>query len=73
MNNIRRKEIKKVVTAIEDLLDKLEELKDEEQEYIDNMPENLQMSDKAMEAESNVETMDDAISDIKEALDNLWF
>ena len=40
MNKIRRKALEEIRTKIEDVKSDLEMLRDEEQEYIDNMPEN---------------------------------
>ena len=53
MNKIRRKKIQEIKDQIEALKTSLEDLRDEEQEYMDNMPENLQGSvryDRAEEA-----------------------
>lgn len=71
MNKERRKAIEKLAAEIQliqledsraklsDAKDTLESLRDEEQEYIDNMPENLQGSDKHSNAEEAVRCMED--------------
>ena len=69
MNKQRRARIKEVVDQISVLCQELEELRDEEQEYIDNMPENLQCSDKYEIAEEAVSNLDSAIDNITEAID----
>lgn len=49
---------------LSDLKDAIENLKGEEEEYKDNMPENLQQSDKYYAAEAAVDAMDSAISEL---------
>ena len=57
MNRIRRKNLQSIIDKLEDLKSSLEELQEEEEDYRDNMPENLQGSeryDRADEAASNI-------------------
>ena len=61
MNKQRRADIEQAKSL-------LEGARDEEQEYYDNMPENLQASDKGEAAENAVSNLDEAISAIEEAL-----
>ena len=46
MNKTRRGEIQKIMDKIEDLKEEIEAIQADEQEYIDNMPENLQGSER---------------------------
>ena len=71
MNKQRRKAIEDVTGKIRDLLTDLECLRDEEEEYKDNMPENLQGSEKYEKAEECVYGLGEAIDDIDRALDNI--
>jgi len=76
MNNTRRKEIKVLKEKIQSFLDeelngKAEELRVEEEEYKDNMPENLQESEKYSVAEDNEEHLSNAYDSIDEAYDSL--
>lgn len=71
MNNDRRKalgklaeEARELAGKLSDLKDAIENLKGEEEEYKDNMPENLQQSEKYYAAEAAVDAMDSAISDL---------
>lgn len=67
MNNVRRKNIQEAIKMLEDAKDILQECLEEEEEYRDNMPENLQGSekyDKADEAVSNLELAIDTIDDV---------
>lgn len=86
MNNVRRKALRKVLDSISDvrfMLDEelksaLEELRDEEQEALDNMPENLEGTERyesienALELlESAYENLDNAVCTLEEAEDNI--
>lgn len=69
MNNARRKEIQKLSTdladlqgKIQDIANQLESIKDEEQEYYENMPESLQGGDKGDRAQEAVSSMEDALA-----------
>lgn len=74
MNKERRKEINALAAKLEelaglltDIKDSVESIRDEEQEYFDNMPESLQGGDRGMvaeEAASNLEQAMDALEDI---------
>lgn len=68
MNNTRRNEIKKVVERIyklqelaEEIKNDLECIKDEEEDYRDNMPENLQESDRYYASEEASENLEESI------------
>lgn len=80
MNNDRRKEISRIIEEIESAVatakEKLEELqssiesvRDEEQECMDNMPENLQGSERYTTAEQAVDNLDNAASSIEELIE----
>lgn len=71
MNNVRRKEIKEVVeriykvqSMIDDIKNDLECIKDEEDDYRDNIPENLQESDRYYSSEEASENLEDAIDEL---------
>lgn len=53
---------------IENLKDKAGDLKDEEQEYYDNMPSGLQSGDKGETAQSAVSELESAESDFDDAI-----
>lgn len=71
MNKPRRKALEKVINIIEEAKGELEMLRDEEQEYMDNMPENLADSDRYNAADSAVSNMDDAINELEEAVSSI--
>ena len=71
MNDKRRKRISEVVARLESCSTDLESIKDEEDETRDNIPENLQNGDRYCESEECSDKIDDAISDIRSAIDGL--
>ena len=79
MNKARRKELSEVIKALSAMQDKddlysiisdLESIKSDEEDYYDNIPENLQYSQRADDSEQAIENMDDALdllNDVYEA------
>ena len=74
MNAARRKAITEVQSDIQDALgvfeaakETIENLRDEEQEYLDNMPESFQNGEKGEAAQSAI----DALTDAMESLDEI--
>ena len=68
MNKTRRKELEELYDTIYEAKDRLEMLHDEEEEYRDNIPENLQGSERYERAEEAVDALDSAMSSLEEAL-----
>lgn len=64
MNKTRRKRLAEALDLISQAKDILEEVKGEEQDAFDNLPENFQYGERG-------EQMEEYISDIEEAFDNL--
>ena len=54
MNSQRRKKLEELWDKVDMLRVLLEGLRDEEQEYMDNMPENLQASERYERAEDEI-------------------
>lgn len=72
MNIGRRKQIEEVVDKIDNLKSLAEEIKedidlikDEEEEYLENIPENLQSSERYEKAETAVENLNNAYEEIE--------
>ena len=61
MNKIRRKAIEEIREQLEELKASLEDLQEEEEEYRDNMPDNLQGSERYEKADEAVSNMEDAV------------
>ena len=68
MNKLRRTNLEKVIRSIEDAMSELECLKEEEEEYRDNMPENLQGSERYERADEACDNLYSAVSSLEEAI-----
>lgn len=71
MNNVRRKKLNTILEQLVEIHAALEKVKDEEQEYFDNIPENFQSSERYEKAENAVAALDDALSMFDEIADNI--
>ena len=71
MNNTRRKSIQKIYDRLEELMQDIEALQEEEQDAFDNMPENLQCSERGEAMEEAIESLESAANSVQEALDCL--
>lgn len=71
MNNTRRKAINELIEQLEEIQSRIEEIKDEEEEYYNNMPESLQDGEKGDRAQSAIDNLDDATNSIGEVIDSL--
>lgn len=78
MNNPRRKQLSDILDALNDLKSQLEDcmsdletLRDEEQEYFDNIPENLQSSERYDRAETSASALNDAYDTLSDLIDNI--
>lgn len=71
MNNTRRKEIEKLADLADELKGKIEDVLSEEQDYRDNMPENLAQSEKAEASDNAIQYLESALSEIESVVENL--
>ena len=71
MNKARRKALDEVISKIEEAKEPLENLQAEEEEYRDNMPENLQGSERYEAADAAVDNMSSAVDALDEAISNI--
>lgn len=82
MNKNRRKEIKSIIEKIEEIVssacsgleevkEELECVRDDEQNYLDMIPENLQGSERHEIAEQAVDNLDNAVSAFEELIDSM--
>ena len=71
MNKERRSKISKIISDIETIKSKLQDVLSDEEFAFDNMPENLQSSMRGEESEEAIECMNEAIESLDEALDQL--
>lgn len=71
MNKARRKALDEVISKIEEAKELLENLQAEEEEYRDNMPENLQGSERHEAADAAVDNMSSAVDALDEAISSI--
>lgn len=81
MNAVRRKEISRVLRRLtelaedmSDILVDIENVKDEESEALENIPESLQETERYAQSEAAAENLEEAydtFSDMKDSLDNV--
>ena len=67
MNKERRKSLREIQSKLEKLGQDLEALKEEEEEYRDNMPENLQESDRYQRADEVCDLLQEALENLDNA------
>jgi F0F1-type ATP synthase membrane subunit b/b' len=72
MNKARRKWLEDVSEMIANAKEQLEQIRDEEQEAYDNMPENLNMTDRASTMEENIDNLDTMVSDLEDILESFY-
>lgn len=71
MNKQRRQKIRDVRKEIENCKENLQKILDEEQDYFDNMPENLQGSMRGSDSEDVIDTMESCIEDLENIIKEL--
>lgn len=71
MNKVRRKQLDDIISKIQDISEELESVMNDEEEYRDNMPENLQGSERYEMADSACSSMQEAIDQLEEAVSNI--
>lgn len=64
MNKQRRNKLSEAITHLDSALQIISDVRDDEQDALDNIPENLQTSDRYLEMEEAVDTMDETIDEI---------
>ncbi|MCM1140782.1 MAG: hypothetical protein NC453_19605 [Muribaculum sp.] len=58
MNKERREELLDVVQSLDEAIDRLEEIRDDEQDAFDSMPEGLQYSSRGDAMQEAIDTLD---------------
>lgn len=71
MNKARRKEIARIVEKLRELHSDLQAVRDEEQEYVDNMPESLQQGSKGEAAQEATDALDSALDELESMTESL--
>lgn len=71
MNRSRRKNLQSILDKLEDLKSDLELIQEEEDEYRDNIPENMQESERYEKADEACANLETAISDLEEVMESI--
>lgn len=71
MNKARREQVKKVVDYIESAYIMLDEIKDDEEDAFNNLPDGIAESERGEMMEQNVDTMDECINNLWDIVDAL--
>lgn len=71
MNKIRRKALQEIYDKLSDLREELETIKDEKDESRENMPENLQGSERYEQSETASGNIDEAMEYLSSACDSI--
>ena len=71
MNKLRRKSLSDLVYQIECIKLSIELTLEDEEEYRDNIPENLQGSERYEKADIACSSLEDAISCLEDAINNI--
>lgn len=79
MNKMRRKDLMGLIKELRayrdngdiySVINGLENIRDDEESYYDNIPENLQSSQRAYDSESAIDNMNDALDILNEAYES---
>ena len=71
MNNTRRKSLRELIKKTEGIKQEIEELRTEEEEYYNNMPEAFQDGEKGDRAQTVIEYLDEAMTAAGDVIENL--
>ena len=71
MNDTRRKTVREQVTKLEEIKGSIESLKDEEEEYLESMPDNMKEGEKGDKTQTNIAHLEDALINLEQTLDEL--
>ena len=66
MNKVRRNELQKALDHLSEAKELLENVRNEEQDAFDNLPEGLQNADKGQAMEQAVQYLDEAIGQLED-------
>ena len=72
MNKAKRKQLQKASETLAEALEIIRDVRDQEQENLDNMPDSFKESDRGQSMEQIIQYLDDAISYIEDdAMNNI--
>ena len=71
MNGTRRKQIAEQAEAVRNSLEIIETINEDEQAYLDNIPENMQGGEKHAQSDLALQSLADVINSLTEAVEQL--
>ena len=71
MNKERKGQLKDVISALNELKDDLEEIRNAEQMYFDDMPENLQTSEKGEISSNAIDIMNTTLEGVEAVISDI--
>jgi hypothetical protein len=71
MNKQRRQRLRKASIYLSMSLNIIEDVKDDEETVLNNIPENLQESSRAYDMENNIESLEDAIDYLNDVINSI--
>lgn len=71
MNQARKKKLTKIIEQLDELRNQIEYEAEAEQEYFDNMPENLQGSERGQRAEEGATELADMATELEDIIETL--
>ena len=71
MNKVRRKNLQAIIDRLEELKGSLEDLQAEEEAYRDNIPENMQESERYEKADEACDNLSSAVDSLEEAISSI--
>lgn len=71
MNKQRESQIREMIKEVKKVKNNIESILMDEEYFFDNMPENLQGSDRGIRSEDCIDSLNDAIQSIGECIESL--
>jgi DNA repair exonuclease SbcCD ATPase subunit len=71
MNNARRKQIAELISKVNTLQEEIQQVLDDENDYFENVPENLQNSEKYQSSETSISNLEDARDNLEAVEESL--
>ena len=68
MNKVRRKNLQSIADQLEYLKSQIEDICSDEEEYRDNIPENMQGSERYEKADAACDNLSDAVDNLEEVI-----
>lgn len=68
MNKVRRKNLQSIADQLEYLKTQIEDICSDEEEYRDNIPENMQGSERYEKADTACDNLSDAVDNLEEVI-----